>query len=82
MRAHARRLGEADLFYPERRIGALAKRERMDALLLAQPFADYAARQHVYLHGFPNTQMGGGHWNEQGHALAAELIAAHLCPGR
>lgn len=58
---------------------ALAQRERMDAVFLAEPFARYAQEHKVFLHGFPNTQMSGGHWNETGHALAAELIARHLC---
>ena len=30
-------------------------------------------------HGFANTKPGFGHWNEAGHALAAELIASQLC---
>ena len=38
-----------------------------------------ADAKHVYLHGFPNTKPGFGHWNEAGHALGAELIAASLC---
>lgn len=75
MHRHAQRLGEPDLFYPQRRMQALARRERMDAVFLA-------ADRKVYLHGFPNAQKGGGHWNEKGHALAAELIAQHLCSGR
>jgi hypothetical protein len=79
MRRHAAKLGEKDLFYPERRMRALAARERMDAVFLAEPFARYAEEHKVFLHGFPNTQMGGGHWNETGHALAAKLISQHLC---
>ena len=34
----------------------------------------------VFLHGFRNTKPGFGHWNQAGHALAASLIARHLCP--
>lgn len=82
MRDQAQRLGEVDLFYPERRLRALAERERIEAILLAEPFADFAAAHRVYLHGFANTQLGGGHWNEAGHALAAELIAQYLCRPR
>jgi hypothetical protein len=33
----------------------------------------------VYYHGFSNTKPGFGHWNEAGHAAAAELIAERLC---
>jgi hypothetical protein len=82
MRRHATKLGEKDLFHPERRMRALAARERMDAVFLAEPFARYAEEHKVFLHGFPNTQMGGGHWNETGHGLAADLIAKHLCAKR
>ncbi len=82
MRKHAAALGEKDLFYPERRMRALAERNRLDAVFLAEPFARHASEMQVYLHGFSNTQLGGGHWNERGHALAAELIARHMCPTR
>ena len=82
MREHAARLGEADLFYPERRMRAFAAREGIDAVLLAEPFAARAAEAGEHLHGFPNTQLGSGHWNERGHALAAELIADRLCVGQ
>jgi hypothetical protein len=79
MRDHAARLGEADLFFPERRMRAFAKREGIEAVLLAEPFAAHAATTGEYLHGFANTQLGSGHWNERGHALAAKLIAERLC---
>lgn len=76
---HAAMLGEKDLFYPERRMRALTARSHMNAVFLAEEFARYARETGVYLHGFANTQLGGGHWNESGHALAAELIAQKLC---
>ncbi len=79
MRRHAQRLGEPDLFYPERRLRALAQREGLDAVFLAEAFARHAAERKVYLHGFANTQLGGGHWNEEGHRLAAVILARHLC---
>ena len=49
------------------------------SVFFAESFARYAEEHKVFLHGFPNTQMGGGHWNETGHALAADLIAKHPC---
>ena len=33
----------------------------------------------VYLHGFRNGGQGTGHWNEEGHRMAAELIGRRLC---
>ena len=57
---HAQKLDEPDLFYPERRMREFAKREGIEAVYLAEPFADHAAERKIYLHGFANTQMGGG----------------------
>ena len=41
----------------------------------------YAERNNLYLHGFTNTSLGSGHWNEAGHSAAAELIGTQLCRG-
>jgi hypothetical protein len=82
IRERALRLGEIDLYYPERRLSAFAKREGIDLVLLAPLFADFAVKHKVYLHGFANTALGTGHWNDRGHALGAELLAQRLCPPR
>jgi hypothetical protein len=82
MREHAAKLGEADLFYPERRLRVFAGREHIETVFLAEDLAARAAARGEHLHGFANTQMGTGHWNAQGHALAAELIVRKLCPAR
>lgn len=82
MRQHANKLGEPDLFYPERRLRAFAERQQIEAVFLAEDFAEFAATRGVHLHGFPNTQPGSGHWNEHGHALAADLISRYLCARR
>lgn len=82
MRAHAKSLGETDLFYPERRMEVLSRRENIEAIFLAPVFARFTAEKKVYLHGFPNTSLGDGHWNEDGHALAAQVIGDHLCLGK
>lgn len=68
-----------DLFYPDERIAALGKREGFEVLTLAKPLQEYAESHHVYLHGFPNSSMGFGHWNADGHRLAGELIGEKLC---
>ena len=41
--------------------------------------ADFAAKNKVFLHGFPNAVPWGGHWNATGHAYAASLVARHFC---
>jgi hypothetical protein len=71
-------LGVTELFYPDERIAALGRREGFDVLTLAQPLQAYAESHHVFLHGFPNTPKGFGHWNAIGHSLAGKLIAERL----
>src|SRR6185312_5027415 len=72
------RLGVPDLDYPDRRLRELGERGGFGVLTLAPPFRRFAESNHVFLHGFePN--LGAGHWNEQGHKLAGQLIASWLC---
>jgi hypothetical protein len=73
------KLGVSDLFYPDRRIAELGRRNHFEVLNLAPALQSYAESQHVFLHGFRNTPMGFGHWNEAGHEQAGRAIAARLC---
>lgn len=73
-----RRLGVSDLFYSENRIRALGD-NRFEVLALAPLFQAYAEENRIFLHGFPNSGLGLGHWNIAGHHLAGQLIAQKLC---
>jgi hypothetical protein len=73
------KLGVSDLFYPDRRIAELGRRDQFEVLNLAPMLQSYAEAHHVFLHGFKNTPMGFGHWNEAGHEQAGRAIAAKLC---
>ena len=75
----AARLGVADLFYADDRLQAFAVQKKIEVVSLARPLAEYARRENVFLHGFPETTLGSGHWNEKGHQAAGELIARYLC---
>jgi hypothetical protein len=77
---YAEVLGIDDLFYPETRLLRLARENGIDAVGLGPEMQRYADATGSFLHGFPNSKPGFGHWNEAGHALAASLIARHLCP--
>jgi lysophospholipase L1-like esterase len=77
--AFARQLGIADLFYPDERIKKTAEAAGIPVLNLAPPLADYAARTGQFLHGFPNTRPGEGHWNARGHREAARVLGRWLC---
>lgn len=70
--------GITDLFYPDKRIKALATREGINVITLAPELQSYAERNKVYLHGF-DANLGFGHWNATGHRVAGELLAKSLC---
>jgi hypothetical protein len=76
--AFAQRLGVEDLFYPERRFRALGEREGFPVLNLAPELQRDADERRVFLHGF-GRELGNGHWNEEGHRAAGELITRWLC---
>lgn len=76
--AFARRLGAADLFYPERRFKSIGAREGFPVYNLAPDLQVYADSNKVFLHGF-GAQRGNGHWNEDGHRVAGEMLARQLC---
>jgi hypothetical protein len=75
MRAH----GIEDLLYPERRVAAYARQEGFLAVPLAGELQYLAMLSGAWLHGFPNSLPGVGHWNATGHRLAGELLANSLC---
>ena len=67
------------LDYPDRRIAAFARREKIPLVALLDPLRTRADATGEYLHGFPNTRMGTGHWNEIGHRAAGEVLARAVC---
>ena len=74
-----KRIGVSTVFYPNERLKALARREQIDFLDLAEPMQAYAEQNKVFLHGFGSDLGGNAHWNQSGHRLAADLIAQKLC---
>src|SRR5579885_3477669 len=71
-------IGVNNLFYPDDRLLALGRREGFFVLDLSRPLQSYVDAHETALHGFPNTTLGYGHWNAQGHRLAGQLIAEQL----
>ncbi len=77
--AFMRRIGaEGDLFYPDRRVADLGRREGFAVFTLAPELQAHADAHKVFLHGFPG-DLGNGHWNRDGHRLAGELLSDKLC---
>jgi len=73
-----RHIGVDTVFYPNLRLKALAEREQIEFLDLAEPMQAYADQHKVFLHGF-DQDIGNGHWNAAGHQVAANVIAQRLC---
>jgi hypothetical protein len=48
--------------------------------MLVAPPLEWAEANQTCVHGFPNLDACRGHWNEHGHRLAGETIAAWLRP--
>lgn len=69
-----------DLFYPDMRIKRFCESKGIPVLTLAPELQIYADRNHTFLHGFKGN-LGEGHWNQQGHRIAGQLIAEKLCTG-
>jgi hypothetical protein len=74
----ARSLGLKDLLYADRRLETFCQQHGIPVLLLVPHFQEYATAHRVFLHGFKDS-LGVGHWNQQGHRLAGDLIAQWLC---
>ena len=77
--AIAREPAVVDLFYPDRWLEDVGRRHGFPVVTLAERMRAIAIRDGVYLHGFGNTVLGQGHWNETGHRIVGELLAGDLC---
>ena len=72
-------LQQPDLFYDEKRLAAYALQNGMTFFPLIASLQNYVDEHQVYLHGFENTTIGRGHWNEEGHKQVSILLAEKLC---
>lgn len=77
-----KKLHVQDFAYADLRIKEFGGRAGIPVTNLGPPLSSYAEANHVYLNGFNNSNWGAGHWNETGHRLAGEAIAADLCRTR
>ncbi len=75
-----RALGAGDLYYPERRLAEFGHREGIPVLNLAPAMATEAEERQVYFHA-DRDSLGIGHWSQEGHRAAGELIASWIASG-
>jgi len=69
----------AQPFAQEQRLGALLAKRKIPYLPLGPRLQRQADKNGLLLHGFKGQTPGEGHWNANGHRLAADLIAPWLC---
>ncbi len=67
-----------NLFYAERRLRTFCEEYSIEFFPLASHLRSEVEDSQLFLHGFANTRIGTGHWNKQGHQLAAKLVSASL----
>ena len=68
-----------DIFYPEKRLLKLGIENNFEVINLAMDLQRYAIKSKEFIHGFKNTKMGEGHWNEKGHSTSSELLSNKVC---
>jgi len=78
-RTFIKKINNNDLFYPDKRIKKLGKKEDFLVVNLAKQMSDYAEENKIFLHGFNNSVMGEGHWNIEGHKIASQIISKKMC---
>lgn len=71
----------ASFDYSEKRLQAIAAAHDIKFISLESRLSEYAERSHVSLRGFFNTRPNYGHWNENGNAAAAAIVAESLLHG-
>ncbi|HEY1601259.1 MAG TPA: SGNH/GDSL hydrolase family protein [Pirellulales bacterium] len=76
--AYMNHVGAKYLSYPDDRVERFCEEHGIAVEKLVPAMLAYAQANHVFLHGFENTKMGRGHWNQAGHRLVAELIAKKI----
>jgi hypothetical protein len=74
-----RRIGVQNLFYANRRLVGIGQEFGFPVISLAEPLQQIATDKGIFLHGFKNTVMGYGHWNEAGHRYAAGILSEEIC---
>jgi hypothetical protein len=72
------RLGIDSLFKPEARVQKFAESRNIPTVLLAPILFEYATSRQAPLHGFFNTAVDEGHWNELGHRIVGQVLSDSL----
>lgn len=70
--------GVSDLFYSELRFQRICSATSAEFYPLASALQEVTDSSGTSLHGFPDSGIDLGHWNEQGHGAAARILTNWL----
>ena len=82
IKAFAENSDGSDLSWPDEHLSELARIGRFPCWQLTPRMREIAQKNGLFFHGFDNTALGSGHWNEDGHRVAGELLAHDICQWR
>ena len=66
------------IFLPEDTLSSWCEKNNIKVICLAPILQKIADKNKIYFHGFKNTKLGEGHWNETGHKYAGEILARFI----
>jgi len=69
-------------YYAENRLSELGQRLGFRVVTMADSVKEKIREQNLFLHGFEETGLGIGHWNEAGHRHASQLLLESISPGQ
>tara|TARA_A100001037_G_scaffold40418_1_gene31476 strand:+ start:65 stop:1279 length:1215 start_codon:yes stop_codon:yes gene_type:complete len=71
----------SNIFYPEDRVENFGKKNDIPVIAISRMMTDLnwdLSKEITYFHGFDHN-LGGGHWNQNGHSLTSSIIGEKIC---
>ena len=71
----------SNIFYPEDRVENFGKKNDISVISISRMMTDLnwdLSKEITYFHGFDHN-LGGGHWNQNGHSLTSSIIGEKIC---
>jgi len=71
----------SNIFYPEDRVENFGKKNDIPVIAISRMMTDLnwdLSKEIAYFHGFGHN-LGGGHWNKNGHNLTSSIIGEKIC---
>lgn len=73
------KIAVGDLFYPDYRLSEFSSINDINHIMTAPYLSRWSQDNQICLHGFDNSYICEGHWNEVGHKVAGKYISSKIC---